>query len=181
MRGVNDVNDLHIINRLGTNHELLNVGNDIVRENEMRMNENLNVYVSVAGMHGDNNTNEHKMRGEQNEYERARVSVTQVEVHAALQLTGAPVNRSLSQFKPEVEVSRVPSVPAAISSVTYCTTTTTTALSFASRVRDDYLRMSATAYSRFITRDPNGAQPAYVTWHGQMNKSSERPRHRAFH
>ena len=115
----------------------------------------------------------------QNEYESERVIVTQAVVHAAPQLTGAPTNRSVSPFKPEPVVSRVQSAPITMSSVRYCTTTTTTALPFATRLRDDYLRMSTTAYSRLIIHDPNAAQPAYVTWHGQNGQilgTTEAPR-----
>ena len=53
---VNDLNNMHAIYILGTDDDSLNVGNDFVRENEVRVSENLNdvsvnnanVYVSAA-------------------------------------------------------------------------------------------------------------------------------------
>ena len=122
----------------------------------MRVNENLNVYVSVAnnlGMRANDNADEREIRAVQNENEKDRVIATQAVVHATHQTTGSPVNRSLSPFNPETELSRVHSAPANMSSVTYCTTTT--------------------AYSRLTTRGPNAAQHAYVTWHGQILGTTE--------
>ena len=111
------------------NDDLLHVGNNFVRENEIRVSEDLNgvpvsdvnVYVSAASAPS--------MRSED---VREGVIVTQAEVHGAPQRTGAPVNRGISPINPEIEVSRAYSAPATMSLVTYCTTTTT-ALPFATR------------------------------------------------
>ena len=117
------------------------------------MNENLNgapvhnVYVSVAynvGVRTSYNIRD-EARGLENEHEREReresVSVSHSVVYAAPQQTGVPVTRGVSPFNPEIEVSRAYNASATMSSVTYCTTTTTTAVPFATRSLDDYLRI----------------------------------------
>ena len=95
---------------------------------------------------------------------------TQAIVQAAPQSTGAPVSRGVSPFSPEFVKSRAESDPETMSAVTYCTTTTTTAMPFETRSRDDFLCMSTTAHTRLIIRDPNAARAAYVIWHGHQGK-----------
>ena len=52
VRNVNDLNDSHAINWLGTNGNLLNVGDDFARKNELRVSESMNsVPVSVANVY----------------------------------------------------------------------------------------------------------------------------------
>ena len=66
-----------------------------------------------------------------------------------------------------------------MSAVTCSTTTTTTALPYATRKRDNFLRMSTTAHTRWIIRDPRAARAAYVTWHGPQGEilgTAEAPR-----
>ena len=95
--------------------------------------------------------------------ERERVIVTQAVVQAATPRTGAPVNRSITTM----------------SAVTCCTSTTSTARPFATRARDGFLRISTTAHTRLVIRDPNAAQPTYVTWlgpDGQVFGTTEAPR-----
>lgn len=43
MRNVNDLNDMHAINGLGTNDDLIDVHDGLERETEIRMNENPNI------------------------------------------------------------------------------------------------------------------------------------------
>ena len=105
VRNVGDLNDMHIVNGLGTNDEFLNDGN------EMRINDNANgvpgstasVFMSAASVPS--------MRVERNERHMRydRVETTQAVVHAAPQSTGAPVNRGISAFELELVVSRVES------------------------------------------------------------------------
>ena len=103
------------------------------------------------------------MRCARDDNERNRVSATRAAVHAATPTTTAAlVDRGVSPFNSRIEVSRVQSAPATMSAMTYCT-------SFASRARDDYLRLSTTAYSRLVTREPDAAA-AYVTWHGHYGQ-----------
>ena len=118
VRGVNDVNELHVMNGLGTNDDFLNVGN------ELRISDNLrgvpvsaaNVCVSTASALSMRvGRDERRMRHEQ-------VSVTQPVVHAAPQSTGAPVSQELSPFGPELVESRSESAPATMSAVTSATT-----------------------------------------------------------
>ena len=78
VRGVNDLNELHAIIGFCTNDSMMDLGNEVVRENEVRlrenassMPENLHVYVRKANnsdMQGNNNTNERDMHGGHNEY-----------------------------------------------------------------------------------------------------------------
>ena len=108
-----------------------------------------------------------------------RIVTTLAVVHAASQSTGGPVNRGLSPFEPEPVVPRAGSVPATMTAVTSCTTTTTTALPYTTRERDDFLCMSTTAQARLIIRDPRAASAAYVTWHGPNGEilgTAEAPR-----
>ena len=122
-----------------------------------------NAYVSVA------NNNNVSAPSRQYANERKRAIETQAVVHTTPQLTGAPVSWGVSPFSPEPVVSRVESAPATMSAVTNCTTTTTTALPFATRLRDD-LRISTMEYTRLIIRNVNAVQAAYVTWHGQQGQ-----------
>ena len=105
VRDVNHLNDLHAINGLSKNDDLLNVNNINVRENESlnEMPENLNVYVSVAhnvGMWANDNAGEREMRGMQNEYEREN------ECDASGSARRTPANRSAGELKCKPEVSR---------------------------------------------------------------------------
>ena len=66
-----------------------------------------------------------------------------------------------------------------MSAVTCSTTTSTTALPYATRQHDDFLRMSTTSQARLIIRDPRAASAAYVTWHGPNGEilgTAEAPR-----
>ena len=141
VRGVVDLNDMHVVNGIGTNDVFLNVNvNNCTNGNLNGVPvRDTNVYVNTASapsMRAWNyNQNAH---GAQNESARERVPVVQAAVHAAPQPTGAPVSRGLCPFSPEPGVTRADNAAASMSAVTYCTTTTTTALPFATRSRDDY-------------------------------------------
>ena len=50
VREVNNLNDMHAINGLGTNDDLMYVDDGIVRESESRMNEILNIVSEVNEM-----------------------------------------------------------------------------------------------------------------------------------
>ena len=166
LRGVNDLNEMHAINGIGTNDDFLNMENGRSDSLDGVPISNANVCVSAASAPGVRvSRNNLHTRGGQYVNERERVIVTQAVVQAAPRQTGPPVNRSISPFDPKVVASRV-SAPATMSAVTCCTSTTSTARPFATRTRDDFLRMSTTAHSRLVIRDPNAAQPTYVTWHG---------------
>ena len=166
VRDVNDLNDMHVANGLGTNDDFLNV-NDPVYDNTNGMR------VSAASAPSMQvGCDQRRMRYE-------RVVTTQAVLHAAPHSTGAPVDRGLSPFEPEPVVSRLESAPATMSAVTCSTTTTTTAQPYATRERDDFLRMSTTAHTRWIIRDPPAARAAYVTWHGPHGEilgTAEAPR-----
>ena len=82
------------------------------------------------------------------------IITTQAVVYIAPRSTGALVTRGMSPFGPELVVSPAESALATMSTVTSCTTTTTTALPYPSRERDDFLRMSTTAHTRLVIRDP---------------------------
>ena len=173
---------MHIVNGLGTNDDLLNV--DVNNDgNENAPVSTANGYVSMSEANAPRREmSELGMRAGHlaNMYvnERERVIVTQAVVYAATPRTGAPVNRSISSFDPQPVASRA-SAPATMSAVTCCTSTTSTARPFTSRARDEFLRMSTTAHSRMVIRDPNAAQPTYVTWHGpdgQIFETTETPR-----
>ena len=154
VRNVGDFNKLHVVNGLGTKDDFLNINeNDRVLDNANDMPVSVaSVRVSAASAPS--------MQVERN-VPQGRVRTTQAVLHAAPHSTVAPVNRGISPFKPEPVVSRSGSAPATMSAVTCSTTTTTTARPYATRERDDFLRMSTTAHTRWIIRDPT-----YVTWHG---------------
>ena len=159
VRDVNDLDDIHVVNGLETNDDFLNVDNLNGEHVQSVPARNENLYVSAASAPIMQNANE-----------RERVTVTRAVVHAAPQQTGAPVSRVVSPFSPEPAVSCAEDTPATMSAVTNYTTTTTTPMPFATRSRDDFLRMSNTAYTRLIICDRNAAQAAYVTWHGQQEQ-----------
>ena len=158
VRNVGDLNELHVVNGLGTNDDFLNVNeHDRVHDNLNGMPvSTASVRVSAASAPSVQiGRSERRMRYE-------RIVTTLAVVHAASQSTGGPVNRGLSPLEPEPVVPRAGSVPATMTAVTSCTTTTTTALLYTTRERDDFLRMSTTAQARLIVRDPRAASAAHV-------------------
>ena len=99
-----------------------------------------------------------------------RIVTTQAVMDTVPRSTGASVTRRISPFEAELVVSRSESAPATMSAVTSCTTTTTTPLPYATEERDDFLRMSTTAHTRLVIRDPQAVRAAYVTWHGPQGE-----------
>ena len=165
VRGVNDLNEMHAINEIGTNDDFLNMENGMSDSLNGVPISNANVYVHVAS------TPSVRVSGKvQYVNERERVIVTQAVVHAVRPQPGAPVNRSISPFNPEPVASRA-GAPATMSAVTCSTSMTSMARPFAARAGDDFQRMSTTAHSRLVIRDPNAAQPTlrYVAWTRRAN------------